>query len=73
MSTTTSSMNAITTYGVTLANGSLNAILSSASLPFSPLSSAGPSPAATMRRNLISVTIIMIQLIAAAIVAIDIR
>ncbi len=73
MSTTTSSMNAITTYGVTLANGSLNAILSSASLPFNPFSSAGPSPAATMRRNLISVTMIMIQLIAAAIVAIDIR
>ena len=42
-------------------------------LALQPLSSAGPSPAATMRRNLISVIMIMIQLIAAAIVAIDIR
>ena len=66
-------MNAITKYGVTLANGSLKASLSSASWPFNPFRLFGPSPAATMRRNLISVIIIMIQLIAAAIVAIDIK
>ena len=66
-------MNAITTYGVTRANGSLKAILSSASRPFSPLSSAGPSPAATTRRNFSSVTMIIVQLMAAAMVAMDIR
>ena len=42
-------------------------------LALQPLKFGRASPAATMRRNLISVTIIMIQLIAAAIVAIDIR
>ena len=66
-------MNAITTYGVTRANGSLNTILSSASWPFRPLSSAGPSPAATTRRNFSSVIMIIVQLMAAAMVAIDIR
>ena len=67
--------NASTTHGVTRAAGSLNAIASSASRPLLPASaeSCGEPPAATTRRNFISVTIIIDQLMIAEMVAMLIR